>query len=126
MEFVGYHNRPKMGFPLKDVPGFAMLTSKPPFHLVGHHIWIIEGLDSPRQYYIRQRFLVDGVEDSIVEGFDYRYYGTEGVEFNSDISLRTFDWFSPFMKTVGNFGIGAQELDDFMVSEFAMITEFSA
>ena len=126
MEFVGYHNRPKMGYPLEDVQGFAMLTSKSPFHLKGHHIWVVEGLGSPRQYYVRQRFLVDDVEASIVDGFDYRFYGTQGVKFDSDVSLRTFDWFSDFMKTVGNFGIGAQVLSEFVLSEFSSITGFDA
>ena len=125
MEFVAYHNRPKMGYPLADGPRFGMLTSRSPFHLVGHNVWVVEGFGSPRNYYIRQRFLVDGVEQSNVEGFDYRYYGQQGVNFESTVSVRNFDWFPGFLITVGNFGIGAQELHATTLAEFSTITGLS-
>ena len=122
MEFVTYHNRPGMGYPLQDGPQFAVLTNKPPNHMIGHYIWVVEGFGSPRQYYIRQRFYIDGVEDSDVDGFAYRFHGEEGENFQSEVSLRNLDWFPEFLKSVGNFGIGAQALDESTLAKFLSVT----
>jgi hypothetical protein len=96
MDFAAYHNTKKMGEPLADGPPYDLFTNTgSPERFVGHRIWVIEGRgDSPKQFFLRQRFVVNHVEPCSLDGFDFRLVGREGIDV--EIPLNDLSWFPEF------------------------------
>jgi hypothetical protein len=108
--FVGYHNRERMGFPLRAGKGpFTMLTNRPVEYLRGHVEWVIEGhgMGRARQYELCHRFTVQKVVQSEDADFRFEYSGDDGDHFKPPIRLTEEPWFRSFFTSVGDFGIGA-------------------
>ncbi len=120
-QFVGYHNRERMGFPLRAGKGpFTMLTNRPVEYLRGHVVWVVEGhgTGKARQYDLCHRFTVHDVvplEDGV---FRFAYSGSHGDAFKPRIPLAGEPWFREFQKSVGNFGTGATTIQPRFLKEF--------
>ncbi len=73
MDYVAYHSQDEMGSELRDGPPFGMLSRKPIRHLAGNTIWVVEGRGKKKQYFLKQRFHVDTVEEIVDEYFRFQY-----------------------------------------------------
>ncbi|MCY2990461.1 MAG: hypothetical protein NTY19_21675 [Planctomycetota bacterium] len=110
MDYVAYHSQDVMGNELGDGPPFAMLSRKPVSHLDGQVVWVIEGRGSKKQYFLKQRFIVDLIERIDDDYFRFQFTGQDGISFTPEIPLSVHTWFKDFLKAVANFSIGVSPL----------------
>lgn len=111
-----------MGGPFGSGPPFGMLTRKSVSHLSGNHIWVIEGRGKKKQYFLKNRFLVDSVDEIDDDYFTFEFSGTDGVNFDPEIPLSPYPWFKAFLKAVANFSIGVTTLKPEYQTRFLKIS----
>jgi hypothetical protein len=110
--FIAYHNTERMGRPLHEGEPLRLLTSKSVDRLIGDTVWFITGEGAgERQYAVGSVFRVDIVGDAAEEGFKHFASGP-GHVFRPPVPLNDEDWFPEFLRTMGNFGLGLQEVKD--------------
>ena len=122
MDYVAYHGQSVMGSELGDGPPFGMRSRKPVRHLVGNTVWVVEGRGKKKQYFLKQRFHVDTVEEIVDEYFRFQYVGQTGDNFTPEIPLSSESWFKDFLKGVANFSIGVSALRPEFLSRFEGLT----
>ena len=110
MEYVAYHSEELMGRSLGQGPPYGMLTRKSVAHLLGQHVWVIEGRGRKKQYFLKSRFVVDAVDQIDDDHFRFRVSGQDGIDFSPEIALSFLPWFKDFLKAVANFSIGVSTL----------------
>ena len=115
--FVSYHNVDKMGYSFKDAKPFSVGTSKSVDRLRGERVWSISGDGRPRQYYLRDTWVVDEVGESEQDEFT-NYARGRGVVFTPPIPLSGLSWFPAFLKSQSNFSLGLQQIKDEFVPHF--------
>ncbi|HQZ65383.1 MAG TPA: HNH endonuclease [Planctomycetaceae bacterium] len=122
MDYVAYHSADLMGGPLGSGPPFGMLTRKPVAHLMGQHVWVIEGRGRKKQYFLKHRFVVDTVDEIDDDHFRFRFSGEDGIDFTTEIALSPLPWFKDFLKAVANFSIGVSTLKPEYLAHFHEIS----
>lgn len=123
MDYVAYHSSELMGYEMGDNQDFAMLSRKPVLHLAGKTIWVLEGRgETKKQYFLKQRFEVDSIEDVEDDHYRFRYSGRNGQNFTPEIPLSSEVWFKDFMKAVANFSIGVTTLKPEYLARFEALT----
>jgi hypothetical protein len=125
MDYVVYHSAELMGGPLGDGPPFGMLTRKSVSHLSGHHVWVIEGRGKKKQYFLKNRFLVDSVDEIDDDHFAFEFSGVDGVNFDPEIAFSAYPWFKAFLKAVANFSIGVTTLKPEYLTRFLEISKLN-
>lgn len=118
MDYVAYHSQDVMGSELGDGPPFGMLSRKPVKHLAGNTVWVVEGRGKKKQYFLKQRFHVDTVEEIDDEYFRFQYFGETGENFTPEIPISSENWFKDFLKAVANFSIGVSTLRPEFLTRF--------
>jgi hypothetical protein len=110
--FIAYHNTEKMGRPLHEGEPLRLLTGKSVDRLIGHTVWFITGESSgERQYALGSVFRVNEVGDAAEEGFKHFATGP-GHVFRPPIPLNDEQWFPDLLRSMGNFGLGLQEVKE--------------
>ena len=125
MDYVAYHSQDIMGSELGDGPPFGMYSKKSVRHLMGKAVWVIEGRGTPKQYYLKHRFVVDSVKEVESEYFRFEYTGAEGKNFIPEILLSNQPWFRDFLRAGANFSLGVSELKPEFLRRFLELADFS-
>ncbi|HOT91082.1 MAG TPA: DUF3883 domain-containing protein [Anaerolineae bacterium] len=124
MDYVQYHNSEKMGFSCLEFSpddGFGIVTNKRiSANLLGNRIWLIGGIEKPRQYYLCYNFIADEILE-LDDEFGFEVNGREGQFFQPPVLLNDFPWFKDFLKSQASFSLGLQRIDEKFVRELEKV-----
>jgi hypothetical protein len=92
-DYIVYHSATRMGDEYTQ-GSFGIVTSKPIVkHCKGDTVWLIAGSERPVEYTLECFFVIDKVEPTEDEGFEFMATGTHGRDFDPPIVLNHRPWF---------------------------------
>jgi hypothetical protein len=109
-DYVVYHKAELMGLPAVDVGNLAIYTKKSADGAIGSRVWLIAGEESPRKYFLRATFLVNGIEPSDRAAFKHLVTGIDGQLLDPMPSLNKEPWFPAFVEEQGRFAFGFNQI----------------
>lgn len=90
----------------------------------GSRVWLITGEGKPRTYFLRSRFIVDGIVVTPREEYPTKLLGKDCQSFLPMINLSNEDWFEDFRQALINFRGGLQAITNSdYVSKFVKLGE---
>jgi hypothetical protein len=115
--WVQYHTPVRMGCGIDEGEGppFAVLSDKVPFTddggPIGEVVWLVGLRDEPGgPVYLGEWFVIDDVQPSDHEEFDYCYIGEEGASLRPMPVLSGRPWFGALLRLTGDFRFGLTQV----------------
>lgn len=112
-EFVVYYNPDKMGTLDKANPLSAYTKKKVPRDVIGGRLWILTGIGSPRQYYIKTWFIIEYLDVDPERKLTTCIGGFKGRSYEPMILIsKDEEWFEPFFESQGHFAFGFNSIKE--------------
>lgn len=110
--YLVYHNPDTMGYDVRTIEGFSIVTTRPVGKAIGCRVWLITGRGTPRSYARTHTFIAETLETDIQQTGVNRVSASTGIKFGPEIRIDQLSWFPDFQRTMGNFGFGFQRIAD--------------
>lgn len=112
-EFVVYYNPDKVGTLEKPNPLSAYSKKAVSQNVVGGRLWLLTGIGSPKQYFLKAWFTIEYVDVDPLRSLKTCVGGSEGKLFEPLIAIdKTEQWFKTFFESQGHFAFGFNSIKE--------------